>query len=313
MKLLALSGFIPEQINDVIRFTGYSGTQNISHYCGYVSDFISQILEDNNIDGCVFPRSCDSSRVIKSYLEPCNKFVYQTIVPARKDEMAIQLLAQNIKDYKEALEKHYDIEITNINDRILKINERNSQLRAIYENIDKISYYSYLDSIHRMLTCPLFEQKSPTFSFIEGRTGKKVYLVGSFLSNIELIKHIEQSGLIIAGDNITESKRLFSVPDVSISGNIYVNIASSILNNSLSPTQNDFESIILTDLKEIKEKNIHGVIYVTQKYCEPYNYMYSAYKKMLDQNNIPVLKIDLTSSIKDKISKSVIEAFADIL
>ena len=68
MRILSLSGFVPEQICDVVRFTQYEGDYKISHYCGYVSDYISQVLNDASIDGAVFPKSCDSSRVISSYL-----------------------------------------------------------------------------------------------------------------------------------------------------------------------------------------------------------------------------------------------------
>ena len=44
MKLLAISGFVPEQICDVVRFTQYGGERNIAHYCGYASDFVSQAV-----------------------------------------------------------------------------------------------------------------------------------------------------------------------------------------------------------------------------------------------------------------------------
>ena len=53
MKLLAMSGLIPEQICDVVRFTQYAGERNLPHYCGYASDFISQVMQDNRIDGAV--------------------------------------------------------------------------------------------------------------------------------------------------------------------------------------------------------------------------------------------------------------------
>lgn len=82
MKILAMSGFVPEEICDTMRFTQYSGNRNISHYCGYASDFIDQALQDSNVDGVVFPKTCDSTRIIKSYLEEAKKFVYQLNVPS---------------------------------------------------------------------------------------------------------------------------------------------------------------------------------------------------------------------------------------
>ena len=81
MKILSMSGFVPEQICDTVRFTGFDGNEKLSHYCGYAADFIAQVKEDSSIDGAVFPKSCDSSRSIGSYLEETGKFLYSMPVP----------------------------------------------------------------------------------------------------------------------------------------------------------------------------------------------------------------------------------------
>ena len=95
MKILSLSGFVPEQICDTVRFTQYEGERTISHYCGYASDFISQVMNDASIDGAVFPKSCDSTRVISSYLAECGKFLYQF----RFDVAGIQEIQKSIWHY----------------------------------------------------------------------------------------------------------------------------------------------------------------------------------------------------------------------
>ena len=81
MKILSMSGLIPEHICDTVRFTQYTGDRNISHYCGYASDFISQVIQDDTIDGAVFPKSCDSTRILLSYLSDTEKFIHQINVP----------------------------------------------------------------------------------------------------------------------------------------------------------------------------------------------------------------------------------------
>ena len=68
MRILSLSTLIPEQICDTERFFGYKGKQRISHYCEYAAEFITRVLEDDEIDGAVFPRTCDSSRTLKNYI-----------------------------------------------------------------------------------------------------------------------------------------------------------------------------------------------------------------------------------------------------
>ena len=42
MRILALSGFVPEHICDIVRFTGFDGEYNIAQYCGYAADYMEQ-------------------------------------------------------------------------------------------------------------------------------------------------------------------------------------------------------------------------------------------------------------------------------
>jgi len=277
-----------------------------------VADYISQILDDSSIDGAVFPRSCDSCRVLPDYLLECNKFVYQLNIPARQDKAAVQFFASSVKKYKEAIEQYYSVTINDIEERFAFINKRNCKISDIYESITDFSYSDYLGNIHNMLTKPLGEQ-SVTMPKRAMNTNKSVFIVGSFMSDLSIIKSIENAGLLIAGDNLTESKRLFSASSINVNGDIYYNIATSILNNRLSPTQNNFASILKTDFDEIKAKGIRGVIFITQKFCEPYDYLFAIYKKMLDENNIPVLRIVLSDTTDNKRTDMAIESFADIL
>lgn len=125
MRILALSGFVPEHICDVVRFTGFDGEYNIAQYCGYAADYISQVIKDDSIDGAVFPKSCDSSRIIGSYLSETNKFIYQINIPARQDDLAIRYFAEILKSYTKALKEHYKVSLTtdSIERRIELINK----------------------------------------------------------------------------------------------------------------------------------------------------------------------------------------------
>ncbi len=313
MKILALSGFVPEEICDVVRFSQYPGERNISFYCGYASDFISQVLNDDSINGAVYPRTCDSSRIITSYLESSKKFFYQFNMPARQDQEAISYLAIELKRYKDAIEKYFCMEINDIKERIKKINERNSQLKKIYDNLDNIDYYSYLDMIHNNLKRPLFQQNVHFNLPKQNANHKKIYLVGSYLSNIEIARLIERLGMKIIGDNLPESGRLISTGEIDIEGNIYNNISQSLIEKRLSPSQNNFHEILRYDLEEIKRKKVNGVIMIVQKYCEPYEFLYSIYKKMLDKERIPLLKLTVLNSEDMKKIKLQLEAFTEMI
>ena len=249
MRILGLSSFVPEQICDVIKFSGYQSERTISNYCGYISDYLSQVIEDDSIDGAVYPKSCDSSRGITSYLDNSKKFLHQIHVPARQDEYAIEIFSESIKLYKESVEKFYDAVINEneINYRNEIICKRNTDIEAIYDNLEGIHYSVYLKLMHDLQKMPLNEQldylkNNRSESVINN--GKKVFLIGSRVTDMSIIEGIEQSGMTVVGDNITESKRFYSQRNVEGIGDIYKKIANSILSNRLSPTQNNFCEIL---------------------------------------------------------------------
>lgn len=311
MKILSISGFVPEQICDFVRFNGYSGDRNITNYCGYANDFISQVLNDDTIDGAVFPKSCDSTRIINSYLDG-KKYAYQINVPARRDETSIVFFSDVIKNFRESLEERFGSELGDIKERSIKINERNNVIKEAYGALSDISYSAYLKSIHKMMKNPLMNSNSEISIKSKLPVKHNVFLVGSFLSNESIVEMIENTGLGIIGDNLPESGRIQG-RQTEISDDMYLAISKEILGRNLSPTQNDFSSIIKNDIQEIKQKKCEAVIFVTQKYCEPYDYLYSIYKKKLDDIEVPSLRITLNDSEDDRKVKLLVEAFADML
>ena len=313
MKILSMSGFVPEQIIDTVRFTGYEGSERLSHYCGYAADFISQVKEDASIDGAVFPKSCDSSRSIGSYLDETGKFIYSMPVPAIRDEGSVAYFADILRDYKAKLEKHFNISISDdeIKARDKVISERNAKIAASYGKLRDLSYSSYIREVHASLNAPYAFDESRIEA---GKDGKPVYLVGSFLAGIELSDCIEKAGMKVAGDDLPESGRIaVQSESADSSEDIYLKIASDILSRRPSPTQDLFEELIKNDIAEIEEKGCRGVIFATQKYCEPYDYLFSVYKKVLDEKGIPVLQVQLSDSTDAGAHAFALEAFADII
>lgn len=313
MNICSFSGFIPEQICDTVRFISHSGDYPISHYCGYASDFIARVRQDPDVDGAVFPRSCDSCRAMAGYLADCRKFIYQLHVPARRDDSAVQYLAADIRRYQRSVEEYYGVTITDIPERTAMINARNCAISKLYENLPDISYNAYLNTLHNLLQTPLYKQSVPDNLPGKNSGGKRVYLIGSLLCNTDIVSSVERAGLSVVGDRLTESKRWFSAPEVPAEGNLYENIAKSILYNCVSPTQDCFDAILEEDMREIRDKRVQGVIFVTQKFCEPYDFLFQPYKRMLDGQDISVLHITLSGSAERQNFDTRIESFADIL
>lgn len=311
MKLLAMSGFVPEQICDVIRFTQYSGDRNIPHFCGYVSDFLSQVLQDPAVDGAVFPKSCDSSRTIRSYLEQSGKFLFQFAVPSFRTPGSEAYFADQIRAFRAALKNHCGVCPENIRERMEQINQRNEQIRETYEAIEDFSYPDYLSRLHQMLTLPLAEQ-AWTAPQKQKASGKRIFLVGSFLSNVQIAREMENAGLTVVGDTLPESGRLLSAAPADPSAeDCELAIAESMLSARPSPTQNAFREILEKDFAEIERKKAQGVVFVTQKYCEPYDYLFAVYGKALREKGIPFVRLALDHTEDSGKAVLALEAFAN--
>ncbi len=314
MKILSLSGFTPEQICDTVRFTQYVGDRNIAHYCGYASDFISQVLQDDSVDGALFPKSCDSTRIIGSYLADSGKFVHQINIPSVGAAGEHEYFARELIRFKGAVEAHYGVRIDDgtVDDRIGLVNERNRALKRLYENVEDLSYPDYLDGIHGLLARPLEEQTSlPEIG--PGRQGKRIFILGSFLSNTELLRGAADAGLQVVGDTLPESGRLAARPEAAPGSGRYTSIAASILSSSLSPTQNRFRATLERDLAEIRRKGAAGALFILQEYCEPYDYYYSIAKPALEAEGIRVASLSVGATTDAGRAKLTLEAFADLL
>lgn len=309
MKILALSGYVPEHICDITRFSQYSGDRNITHYCGYASDFVSKVLEDDSFDGAVYPKTCDSTRIISSYLSNALKFNYQLCVPSYGTIGSSDFFADQIKSYKNAVELYYGIPLNDIDIRAEIINNRNKRIRETYDNLPNVSYLSYIEQIHDILNKPLYEQSWKTSLGNNQNQTKNVFIVGSFISNLNIIRCIEEAGLRIVGDCLPESGRMVSAKSVDLNEDIYSAIAKSVLSMRLSPTLNSFRNILCADFEEIKKKKVQGIIFVTQKYCESYDYLYVQYKKMADDLGIPIIKIAVNNTEDNGKVALAIEAF----
>ena len=313
MKILSMSGFVPEAICDTVRFNGYKGDAGFSHYCTYASDYISQVLADDTIDGAVFPKTCDSSRSISSYIGDSGKFVYPLAVPVVRSEEAVKYYAYVIRDFKMAVESFYDVKITEeeIETRLEELEVRRRIIKSNYEDLcSGLSYFSYIEAIHNALAMPLEKQK---IEVTEKSEGTPVFLLGSYLTSIDILKTAEKCGLKIVADDLPESGRLVSKHDHPQSDDLYEKIAWSILGRNASPTQNDFEAQIARTILQIRIMECKGVLIITQKYCEPYDYYYSVLKKALVDEGIPSLKIELDGSLDQNLHESELGAFASML
>ncbi len=308
MKLLSMSGFVPEHICDTVRFRQFRGDRNIAHYCGYVSDFISQVIQDDSVDGAVFPKTCDSSRIITSYLSDTSKFIYQLRVPYRYGAGAVDFFTESIRDYSRCIEEKFKVNLDNMHRRCELINLRNKAVHDVYDNLENVSYYEYISMLHDMYEKPLEEQSVGLLNK-KSTGGKRAFLIGSFLSNDRIAKSVEEKGFQVVGDYLPESGRLISAGEIDLEvKDLYCAVAENILSQNPSPSQNCFFESVKKIAEECSKKSVESIIYISQKYCEPYDYFYSILKQHIV--NIPILHLTVCDTEDESKVDLMLEAFA---
>lgn len=322
-NILCLSNYVPEEITDVIRFNVYEPVLRLESICTYAVNFVSQVIDDDSIDGAVIPNSCDSIRAARDMaLKRTQKFLHQIKHPLRfpADALTITYYSHEIKHYKNHYENHFNITITEeaIENRILLLTKKIAFLKKLYDELPGISYYSYLKAVNESLRTllPGWEKKLDIHYPLPGGN-KRVYLIGPYLSDLSVIQTIEANNGSIVGDDLTNSKRYFSCNGLMPTAkpqNIYETVALRNLAKYPSPTSNNFDYIIKKNLEEIKRKEVRGVIFVYQKFCEPHEYIYPLLKEMLEKEGIPSLKLQMENrNFQGDPLETRIAAFLDMI
>jgi benzoyl-CoA reductase/2-hydroxyglutaryl-CoA dehydratase subunit BcrC/BadD/HgdB len=303
-KILYISNYVPEEIVDLLRFEVFDPVLRIDHFCTYVLNFISRIIYDDSIDGGVFANSCDSIRTARELTaNRTDKFIHQIKHPFIFSEESLQFYASEIQLFKEHFESHFNTIITEseIEKRIQMLDERNCFIRKHYDELQLISYYNYLEALNNSLVSPLDEWEEKLDICYPACFGeKKVFLVGPYLCDLSIIQTIEENNGNIVGDDLTNSKRYFTSLQLPVdikTKDVYEEVALRNLSRFPSPSMSQFHSIIEKNMEEIKRKEVRGVIFVYQKDCEPHEYIYPLFKKSLDEDNIPSLKIQIENKL----------------
>lgn len=319
LNILALSNFIPEEIIDVKRFESYKGNIRIENFCTYAQNFVSRVIEDDSVDGAVVPNSCDSIRMAADYIrENTGKFVYQIKHPLIFSSESILEYADEIIKYKSSIEKHFNISISRefMQDRIEKLDKKYLFIKGMYDSLNSISYYDYIKALNKSFTEPLnnWEDIFRT-EYRKTDNSVKVFIIGPFLSDISIIQKIEEFGGNIVGDDLTNSKRYFSIKALNSNvdeSNIFINTAYRNLSRHPSPTLNNFREVVSRDMHEIKKKEVRKVIFIYQKFCEPHDYIYPLFKEILDEEGIESLRIQLENGINSENIEMRLETFLNM-
>ena len=294
-----------------------SGGYLSANSCPFCRTVLEDVLERRHpfIDGVITTTSCRiMSRLFdhwESYGTPQLSFILD--LPHKVNSDSIDAYKIHMLELKKKLEDYTGVEITaqSLGEAIDIYNSTRRLLLSMYElRKEKSPLISGAESMAIVLASMVMPKTEyngmleEALSQIKER-GKRhdgdarIMVSGSILSNHDEIKVIEdQGGLVVADDLCTGSHYFWN--QVRAGADLQEqmdNLADRYL--SRIPCARMFDNEPRYDFMKqmIEEYDVHGVIYTTLKYCDPWIYNYPLTASRMEEIDIPVLRLEREYSL----------------
>ena len=320
-----LCTYVPEEIIHAagalpIRITGYSKEMELEDGTAYLyinsCSFSRSCLqlglkgEYNFLDGVAGGSTCDGARRLfdlwRNYID--TPFYHVLTVPRKYTQSAHDLYHSQVLQFKVHLEEFMGIQITDesLYQSIGVYNESRALLKRLYElrkldnpPITGTETMEVLNACFRMPKELFNEWLSNLLDELQGsdnasKSRARLMLVGSAITNPELIESIEDLGGVIVTDELCTGTRYWSDPVVLDKNSTPVEaISRRYLNNfpcaRMFPSDERFNRIL--DLA--RDFRVDGVISQIIRYCVPYAHDLPLLTERLKANGIPTLALDV--------------------
>lgn len=320
-----LCTYVPEEIIHAagalpIRITGYSKEMELEDGTAYLyinsCSFSRSCLqlglkgEYDFLDGVAGGSTCDGARRLfdlwRNYID--TPFYHVLTVPRKYTQSAHDLYHSQVLQFKVHLEEFMGIQITDesLYQSIGVYNESRALLKRLYElrklenpPITGTETMEVLNACFRMPKELFNEWLSNLLDELEAsdnasKSRARLMLVGSAITNPELIGSIEELGGLIVTDELCTGTRYWSDPVVLDKNSTPVEaISRRYLNNfpcaRMFPSDERFNRIL--DLA--RDFRVDGVISQIIRYCVPYAHDLPLLTEKLKANGIPTLALDV--------------------
>ena len=322
-----LCTYVPEEVMYAagilpVRVLGSHEVQDITEphifgmYCPYCRDCLAQGLQGryDYLDGITYAHCCVHIRQtydswVRHIPLPFSHYLYAP--PHVQRPSARLAYAAEIEGFKKALEEWLDKPITNeaLDDAIEVYNTNRRLIGQIYEMrkaaVPPISGTEAMDMVKAGIVMDkrehneLLEQLLKELSTRKGGAdpGIRVMIVGSEDDDTDFLRFVETSGATVVIDDHCIGTRYF-LPDVTPEKDRVRSISERYLDKPPCPIKDLAEDRIRMPhiLKLARDYDVQAAILIQQKFCDPHQYDMPIVNKMLEENGIPclILEVDIT-------------------
>jgi bzd-type benzoyl-CoA reductase N subunit len=340
-----LCTYVPEEVIHAasilsVRITGHAQETELDdgnaylyiNNCSFSRSCLQMGLrgEYDYLDGIIAGSTCDGARRLFDlwhyYLEI--PFYHILTVPRKYTERAHKLYYEQVVIFKENLEKHLNLTITDkaLTKSISIFNDSRELLKQLYQfrkldnpPITGAEIMEVLNASQRMpkeqfneYLRELLDELAKSEGNLKSRA--RLMVTGSVMNNPEFIRSIEDLGGMVVTDELCTSTRYWSDPVVLENRPPLEAISRRYLNNfpcaRMVPSDERFDRI----LKLVEDYRVDGVISQIIRYCVPYAHDLPLLTERLKKAGIPTLALDVEygTSGSGQISTRV-QAFLEML
>lgn len=331
-EIIMASGFQPKRVIPLGSDPSLANSFLDSNFCPYVRSILTwaiNLKQDKAMLPTVLVNSCDGMRrlhdVWNYYLK--NSFVYFLDLPRKQEPASKEQFKLSLYRLKESLEEFTGKKITE--EKLAVAIQQNNEFRTLLEKLDQLrqnqtivfSSYDFLKLIPEGIQSSKRDYNHYLDNYIvellkkatkRDQRRKKtklphLLLTGTVLDNLELIKTIEEyGGFIDIADHCNGWRYYVNKIDEQEPDKMEA-IAKFYLEKTACPRMLASEEREERLLEIIKARNIDGVIFYNQKFCDPSLFQIPLLREKIKLMGIPSLflegdfSLDISGQVKTRI------------
>ena len=147
----------------------------------------------------------------------------------------------------------------------------------------------------------------------DNATGPRLMIIGAETDDTETIRFIESLGARVVADLHSSGTRYFW-NDVSLNGDLVASIAARYVDKVPLPQMDFPDDRSASHALEIaKDSKVQGAIILLMTHCDPFQWEIPVLTKKFQENNIPIMVLDLDPWATTAMTRNRVEAFIEML
>lgn len=310
-EIIHAAGALPVRITGENRSIRESGAYLQSYCCSLARTGLDMALTGDLdfLDGTVFVHTCDTMMRLSDIwrLDAGFDFHGDVVLPVRFEGAAAeQYMTSELKAFAgRVAERIGPVEDGALRGSIELYNRNRELLRRLYElRRENPGAVSSADALWLVASSALVE-KGEHNAMLEavlselgsapsgGNDRVRLFVVGSVMDQWDFPRMVDDAGGAVVDDDLCTGRRYFDA-DVGLNGDPVEGIARRLMERASCPCKHMESRRRAASIAErVSRSGARGVIFFQFKFCEPHAFDYPHLKKVLDEEGIPSLLLEI--------------------